>query len=101
MRLFFSIFITVFIIILTGCKEQPVSEDKFIKVYTDLIIAQDTANTAFTLDEVKRAVFAKYKVTDEDYNNTFKYYNENPERWEIFFDKAIAYLESQRNKSHR
>lgn len=91
-------FLSLLLLTLTGCKDQPVSEDKFIKVYTDLVIAQDTTGRVSELSQIKKRVFAKYSITEQDYNNTFKFYNENPERWEAFFDKAIAYLESQRHK---
>lgn len=93
--------ITLFsLLALTGCKDQPVSEDKFIKVYTDIVIAQDTIGQVSTLSQIKKSIFAKNSITEKDYNNTFKYYNENPEKWEAFFDKAIVYLENQRHKKH-
>lgn len=85
-------------VIIPGCEDQPVNEDKFIKVYTDLVIAQDTSERSLPLYEIKKIVFAKNRITEQDYNHTLRFYNENPGKWETFFDKAIAYLEKQRKK---
>lgn len=83
-------------LILTGCKTKRIDEDKFIKIYTDIIIMKDT--TGISIDNVKKEVFQKYNTSDKEYQNTLNYYNEDPEKWEAFFDKAIAYLENQKNK---
>lgn len=83
-------------LILTGCKPKRIDEDKFIKIYTDIIIMKDT--TGISIDNVKKEVFQKYNTSDKEYQNTLNYYNEDPEKWEAFFDKAIAYLENQKNK---
>lgn len=54
--------------------------------------------TGISIDNVKKEVFQKYNTSDKEYQNTLNYYNEDPEKWEAFFDKAIAYLENQKNK---
>jgi hypothetical protein len=92
-----KISLLLIVLILTGCSNR-LNEDKFILVYTDLIIAQDTLGAKFKLDEVKKDVFKKHNVTDREYENTLKYYNSEPKKWEAFFNKSIAYLESKRAK---
>ena len=92
---FFIIFIFVILILFPACEKEPaISEDKFIKVYVDLLIIQDTTSTdSFSLDSLKAIVFEKNNITAEQYDATIQYYNEHPKRWEDFFDKALAYGE--------
>ena len=88
-------FLFVTLIILSACEKEPdIPEDKFIKVYVDLLIMQDTTSTdSFSLDSLKAIVFEKNNITVEQYDATIQYYNEHPKRWEEFFDKALAYGE--------
>ena len=93
-----SIKFTLFIIsslLLSGCdKGPPIPEEKFIKVYVDLLIIQDTTTTnTFSLDSVKTIVFNRHKVTSGQYDATIDYYNSQPEKWVVFFDSATAYVE--------
>ena len=93
---FLSAILFIAIPLLAGCtKSKVIDEDKFIKVYSNLVISQDTTNiTAKNIDSVKAKVYKKYNITDEEYKATINYYNQDPERWEKFFTKAIAYVES-------
>lgn len=60
-----------------------------------MLIAQDTVLlTSVGLDSLREAVFKKYNVTEELYKTTLDYYNQDTDRWENFFDKVIAHVES-------
>lgn len=85
---------------LSNCSENKViDEDKFIKIYTDLIIAQDSIDTNYgNLDSIRSVILKKYNIQQEQYESTIEYYNQNPERWKNFFEKAIAYLETLKSK---
>jgi hypothetical protein len=84
-----------FIFLLASCSDgPPVKEGKFIKIYVDMLIAQDTTRSnGKQLEGIKKEVLKKFSVSETDYNSTLKYYNADPKRWSEFFDKAIAYLE--------
>ena len=74
--------------------EPPISQDKFVRVYVDLLIIQDTTTVEnYSVDSAKAAVFNKYNVSAEQYDSTINYYNAEPERWIQFFDSAGAYVE--------
>ena len=92
----------VFIIflLLSSCSEEEViPEEKFIHVYVDLMIVQDTTRAnSLPLDSLKEIVFTKHNITSELYDKTVAKYNSSPENWEEFFDKAIAYLEVLKTK---
>lgn len=69
-------------------------EDKFIKIYVDILVAQDTTgDKSITKDSLKTIVLQKYEVKDSIYSKTIDYYNTNPEKWEKFFDRAIKEVE--------
>ncbi len=91
-----SIFITVF-----SCSEKKtVDEEKLIKVYADLLIIQDTTKTEnYSLDSVRSIVLKRYDLTFSSYNEMINELNQQPEKWEKFFDKAIAYVNELKVKS--
>ena len=87
--------------LLISCSEEKViPEEKFIHVYVDLMIVQDTTRTnPLPLDSLKEIVFTKHGITSGLYDKTIAKYNSSPEDWEEFFDKAIAYLEELKTKN--
>ena len=88
---------------ITACdKEPPIPEEKFIKVYVDLLIIQDTTNTdTFSLDSVKTIVFDRHSISVEQYDATINYYNSEPEKWQAFFDSATAYVEGLKKDAEK
>ena len=87
----------------SACEKSPaLPEDKFIKVYVDLLILHDTTNTEnVSLDSLKAIVYDKNEVTVNQYDATIQYYNEHPKQWEEFFDKALAYAEKLKKDSEK
>lgn len=98
--------ISLIVLVLTlsaGCKENNViDEEKFINIYTDIIIARDTTSLKLNQEsenEVIKAVLKKWDAALEDYEKTIKYYNQESNRWEGFFEKALKYLEEKRKNA--
>ncbi len=89
------------IIFLYGCSgNKVINEDKFVKIYSDLIIAQDTAGGNYkSNNELKKEVMKRYNVTQEQYKETVTYYNKEPHRWESFFTKVTAYINELKKKN--
>ncbi|MBK7378437.1 MAG: DUF4296 domain-containing protein [Ignavibacteriales bacterium] len=83
-----------------GCfGSDKIPEDDFIKIYTDIIIVQDTLKlSGEELLLHKKTILIKYNYTEQEYENTVNYYNEDVERWEIFFEKTLNYLEELKKK---
>ena len=76
-------------------KEKIIEEDKLVSIYSDMLIAQDTVLlTSAGMDSLREAVFKRYNVTEDLYKATLDYYNEDTDRWDIFFNKVIAHVES-------
>jgi hypothetical protein len=83
--------------------DEIIPEEKFIDVYSDLIIAQDTTSsvTHHQRDSIQQIIFKRYSVTLEEYSSTIEFYNSNPEKWEKFFNTAIDSLEARQKKNVR
>ena len=80
---------------LLSCKKQPaIDEKKFIKIYADMIFMQDTSTSSQL--EIKKEVLKRFNVTENDYDKNIKYYNDDPERWQPFFDSVITYIEKMK-----
>jgi len=86
----------IFLILsLMACDEgPPIPDEKFMKLYVDLLIIQDTTTTTnFSIDSVKTLVLDRYEVSNAQYDSMIKFYNSNPDKWITFFDSATAYVE--------
>lgn len=80
---------------ISGCQgDKIIDEEKFIKLYTDLVIAQDTSNADYNMMiKIRSDILNRYHVNVSQYQSTLDYYNEEPARWQVFFDKVTAYVE--------
>jgi major membrane immunogen (membrane-anchored lipoprotein) len=82
-------------ILIPGCSSKTLNEDKFVKIYAEIIIAQDTAKfVPNNFKPVEDKIFKRYGITGGEYSATVDSYNKDPEKWEKFFNKAISYVES-------
>jgi hypothetical protein len=93
----------IFSLFLSACdKGPPIAEEKFIKVYVDLLIIQDTTTAeTFSLDSIKTIVFTRHNISPEQYDETINYYNSQPEKWVAFFDSATVYVERLKRDSEK
>ncbi len=94
----FFIFVTAGVILLTGCSDKNViNEEKFVSIYTDLVIAGDTTSIKNN-HKLLSLILKKHNVTLKKYKATINYYNESEENWRDFFDKVTAKVEEIRKK---
>jgi len=83
---------TVFIF--SCSKDDILPEDKFIKIYIDILVAQDTlADNPISNNSLKTLILQKHNVTDSLFTKTIEYYNYDPAKWEKFFEEAIKQVE--------
>lgn len=96
-EVFYIISLIVFIVVIQSCDNSPVIEEKkLVKIYAEMIFMQDTSSLSPSI--IKEKVLKKFNVRENDYGATIKYYNDNPERWQKFFDEVIVYIESLKPK---
>lgn len=87
-------------IFLAACGSKlSIPENDFVKVYADMTIMQDTSS--LNQNKIRETVLKKFNYTEQDYNQTIRYFNEDSERWTKFFDKVISYLEELKLKSKK
>lgn len=88
-------FLIPLLFFIVSCSDNPpLKEEKFIRIYVDIVIAQDTTNAnPSQTQNIKKNILKKYSVSEKDYKSTLDFYNSEPKRWQAFFDKAISYLE--------
>lgn len=88
--------LTLSLIIFISCEEKPsIEENKFVKVYAELISAPDSISVDSTkFFNYKKKVFSDFNLTEKDYEQTLEFYNKDPKRWEDFFNKVIKHIEA-------
>jgi len=98
----YSLLILLFLFISACDKGPPIPEEKFIIVYVDLLIIQDTTTAStFSPDSIKTLVFTRHNISAEDYDATVNYYNSQPEKWVAFFDTTTAYVENLKKEAKK
>ncbi len=85
------------ILFLTCERAAPIPETKLVKIYSEIVLMQDTSK--LSQSEIKHRVLKKFSVNDNDYEETIKFYNRTPEKWQSFFDSVIVYIERSKPKS--
>ncbi len=86
---------------LTACHQNKNAtslnnQEKLIQVYVELAKLQERLplqDSAF-LDS-SRTILEKYNLTEEEYNDALSYFNEEPERWQTFYEKVLEHLEEE------
>jgi Domain of unknown function (DUF4296) len=102
LTLLYILYFILFSFQLSCTNDKVIDENKFVKIYADLVIVQDTLNGNKTVfDSVKEVVFKKYDVSQERYDSTINYYNRDVKRWENFFNKASAHIETLKSKNQK
>jgi hypothetical protein len=82
------------VIIFSCSKDDILPEDKFIKIYIDILVAQDTlTDNSISNDSLKTLILKKHNVIDSVFTKTIEYYNYDPAKWENFFEEAIKQVE--------
>lgn len=82
--------------LLIACEEKPpITEEKFVQIYANLVSVPDSISVdSLMFAEYKKKVFSDFGYSEKEYEQTVKFYNQTPEKWEEFFKKVIKYIES-------
>ncbi|MFO7445984.1 MAG: DUF4296 domain-containing protein [Ignavibacteriaceae bacterium] len=87
------------LIFFSACNTNKISNDTLVKIYADIVIAQDTTSGASSNPAViNNLIFQKYNVSEKDYETSIRSMESNPESWDIFFDKVVKHVENLRKK---
>jgi hypothetical protein len=79
--------------------KEPIPEKDFIKIYAYMTIMQDTSQ--LTQSQIREKILSEFRYSESDYYKTINLYNSSPEKWTIFFDKVIEYVEGLISKTKK
>lgn len=84
---------------LASCSEKEADHQRFVDAYVDLRVAEDTLkNDSTDITKLKAEILKKHGLSEEKYESSFEYFNDNPELWEQFYNEAIAQVDSLKNQ---
>jgi hypothetical protein len=97
MKKYFLIFI---IVLLSGCKSQSdIKLETAAKVYVENMLIEDKytdrPDTALILCD---KVYAKYKMSKDEYKKVFDGLSIDKDKWDVFFTLSEKYLDSLKSK---
>lgn len=97
----FLIYQILIALLIFNCSENEIlPEEELVKIYVDILIAQDTTtNESITIDSLKAIVLKSYEVPESLYVKSIDYYNSTPAKWEEFFNNATKYVEKLKTNS--
>lgn len=95
-RFLIILFLLIPILFLSCENSPPIEQRKLIKIYSAMLCLQDT--TSLSQSEIKDITLEKFNVSSDDYDKTVSYYNQDPKRWQAFFDSVIVYIEKKNPK---
>jgi len=100
-KYFIYSFIFVFITIYYGCSEKQKLDVKTLaKVYTEILVNNELySSNPDSLNIMKQRILNSYNLTEDEYINEFKKFENDENLWKEFFKEARIYLDSLKNKS--
>lgn len=92
-RILFVLFSLLFF---AGCGAKKLDEDKFVKVYYDILILQESRGGEISaMEKIRQEVYQKHGISHEQYQNTLDWYSEDKARWEEFFAALTEYVKER------
>jgi len=77
-----------------SCSKRNINEEIAVKIYVEnLIVEESYVSSADSLAFLKKEIFSKYSISENDYKKFLIDIKSNEERWRSFFTKAEEYLE--------
>ncbi|MCX8010100.1 MAG: DUF4296 domain-containing protein [Ignavibacteria bacterium] len=87
--------------VLFSCENQKIiEEEQFVEVYAKLTLIKELyRDDQAQFFKEREKIFNEYKIDKQKLDATFNYYNEDPERWKLFYEKVINYLDKLQKES--
>lgn len=83
-------------IIFAGCGPKRLDKEKFILVYYDILLMQESRGGEIgAMELIRNEVYKKHGITDEEYRNTLAWYSEDKARWEEFYTGLTEYVKER------
>ncbi|MEW5843710.1 MAG: DUF4296 domain-containing protein [Bacteroidota bacterium] len=86
--------------IFSYCSQKKYPRDLLAKIYVENLVAEGKYD--FNPDSLRfyqQKVFAKYKITQDQFKSALKSYQDDPKEWDGFFKRAKVMLDSLKAQS--
>ena len=78
---------------------SSVSDENLIHLYVKLNVARERFITSDSLYNIeKQNLFSEYKTNEEDFNKAIIDIKYDDKRWDKFFNSALAYVDTLKNR---
>lgn len=88
--------VLIFIVLIMSCNSSKVIDEKtFVQIYSELLISKEKyrGDTKSFIAE-REKIYKAYNVDRAKVDATLEYYNSDPQRWKLFFEKVVKNLEN-------
>lgn len=86
----------ILIVLIMSCNSSKViDEGTFVQIYSELLISKEKYRgdpKSFIAEREK--IYKAYSVDRSRVDKTLEYYNSDPQRWKVFFEKVVKNLEN-------
>lgn len=74
---------------------EIIDEQTFVQIYSELLISKEKfRGDAKSFIEDRDKIYKSYDVDRTKVDATLEYYNSDPQRWKLFFEKVVKNLEN-------
>ena len=95
-----NIFLILFLFLIAACSQNEIDPEVMSKTYVDILVAKETfPRGSDTLAAVTNEIFEKYNISGEKYYSTLKNYETDQKKWDEFFEKSRAYLDTLKSQN--
>ncbi|MBU2445369.1 MAG: DUF4296 domain-containing protein [Bacteroidetes bacterium] len=88
--------ILLLVVLIVSCNSSKIiDEETFVQIYSELLISKEKYrgdSKSFIAEREK--IYKAYSVDRLRVDETLEYYNSDPQRWKLFFEKVVKNLEN-------
>lgn len=91
-----TLLICIFIFLTFSCQSKTQKDiSEISQIYVDILVVEETyRGVPDSLVVNKNKIFEDYGVTEKKYNESLRGMEQSSEEWNLFFENALAYLDS-------
>jgi len=101
MKFFFQITFLILILLFAGCSPKkessiPKKYQQLVEIYTELYLLKNlTTINDSTYADSAQIILDQFGFTQNEYEKALSYFNDKPERWELFYQKVLDNLKTK------
>jgi len=95
MKYYIPLILLLVVLIVSCNSSKEIDEETFVQIYSELLISKEKYredSKSFIAEREK--IYKAYSVNRARVDETLEYYNSDPQRWKLFFEKVVKNLEN-------